>query len=204
MAHFRSAIAFANVLFGLFAVAVWASTSHAATVYNLYSAGADPAADPQLSSGWTEDDASGGTPLNLGGAGNGLDSATTGGGVNAWQVGDALIGGGQGDSLIYEFTGTQLSQMINDGFTLEVQAESVGTGGFLSLGYTDIFDGVGFRRVGATPGVSPGGLHETFTWTYTPGSEPTSDFGAVAVFNIEHPGHSGPTELIGGHRRWGR
>jgi hypothetical protein len=130
--------------------------SNAQTTKVLYDAGEGPATDPTLLPQWS-----------VVGAINGMPSTTTDGNA-AWMFGDALVGGGQNGSLNFDFTSMQLYDMSNFGFTLEVEMESLSTGGFVSFGYTgNNFKQTGPDRSGFTPGNS-GGVTETITWSFDP------------------------------------
>lgn len=122
----------------------------------LYDAGAGPAADPTSLPQWS-----------VLGAINGMASTTTDGNA-AWMFGDVLVGGGQLGSLNFDFTSMQLYDMSHFGFTLEVEMESLSTGGFVAFGYTgNNFKQTGPDRSGYTPG-SSGGVTETITWSFDP------------------------------------
>ena len=150
------ALSFSAVLL----TALAAGVSLAQTVTVLYDAGAGPATDPLLLPQWIFATVSG---PNL----NGMASTTTDGNA-AWMFGDPLAGGSQGVSLAYDFTSLQLYDMSHFGFTLEVEMESLSTGGFVSLGYNgNNFNQTGPDRSGFTPGNS-GGVTETFTWSFDP------------------------------------
>jgi hypothetical protein len=144
-------------------VSLATSVSYGQTVTVLYDAGAGPATDPLLLPGWSALTANGDGPSL-----NGMASTTTDSNA-AWSFGDALVGGGQADSLAYDFTADQVTDMNNFGFTVDVEIESLSTGGFVSFGYNgSVFNQTGPDRSGFTPGDS-GGITETISWTYALG-----------------------------------
>lgn len=160
------------------ALCVWAAgTAGAQTTYTIYDAGVGPATDPLLDAGWGSWDASTGTPIDF----NGADS-TTGSGAAAWEFGDALMGGGQGDAMYYDFDEATVLEMVNSptGFEIAIEIESVGTGGFISLGdASNVLGGGSNRRYGGTPGATgnPPGV-ETLTFTFPNGGPLSNNYGA--------------------------
>ncbi len=159
------------------AVCLTVLTSHAVEITVLYDAGAGPATDPELLPQWSALTANSDGP-DL----NGMASTTTDGNA-AWMFGDALVGGGQADSLAYDFSADQVKDMSNFGFTLEVEIESLSTGGFLSFGYNgSVFNQTGPDRSGFTPGDS-GGVTETISWAYAPGDDSVTNSNGSGIGN---------------------